>query len=75
MVNNLTASLPHVGNKNSNFQGSSPNAVKFISIPLRTTLIGMISLPLEANFSFKRSSQFKKGRYCREFLFDAVVSL
>ena len=59
----------HVRNKNSNTQGSSPNEVRVIFPYLKELLLKQwIRSFWEQLLSFKRSSQFKKGRNCREII-------
>ena len=65
----------HVRNKNSSTQGSSPYVEKSDFSYLKELLLkGKNSLPLGANYFFKRRPHFKKGRKCTESLLDTVVS-
>ena len=67
--------VSHVRNKNFNIQGRSPNVVKYFPYHKELLLKERIRSLWEQILSFKRSSNFEKGRNGRKSLFDPVVSL
>ena len=61
----------HMHNKNSNTQGSKRDFPNHKELLLKERIHSL----WEQILSFKRSSHFEKGRNCREFLLDTIVSL
>ena len=67
--------VTHMHNKDSNNQGRSPNVVSDFPYHKELLLKEKIHYLWEQILSFKRSSNFEKGRNCRESLLGTVFSL